>query len=183
MKKSFLTSFSFLFSLSLIVLSGCDSSSESFEKNTNHVTIDMGGDIIYNQPTALVADENNPLNHYSRIDTIMVYGYGFEYFHPDSLKNCNLKLIVSGKMRETETITSNIAFSVENIKDSLIFWAMFEAKNYVKEPNKWVNFKDSLIIPASANPVNAKKIKVFSSKGLGKGYFDLDDIKIEVKQE
>jgi hypothetical protein len=182
MKIPFLAALKFVLFISLVIFSGCDSSNESFETNKNSLTIDLGGDLVYDRVSSLVIDETNPLNKYSRVDSVTVYGFGFDYFHPDSLKNCDLKLIITGKIRETESITGNIACSVENTKDSLIFWRMLEAKNYVAEPNKWVSFTDSILIPATSNPANAKKIKLFSSKGLGKGFFDVDNIKIEIKQ-
>jgi hypothetical protein len=171
----------FAFSLSCAFFFSCDN---SFEKEIPvRLGIDMSGDIIQGNSGCLVIDENNPNNRYSRIDSIRIYGFGFDFFLPDSLKNCNLKLMVSGKMRETESITGNIAFSLQNSKDSISFWGMLVAENYVKQANTWVAFKDSLIIPANANVGNSKLLKVFSGKGKGKGFFDVDDLKVELIKE
>ena len=142
----------------------------------------MGGEIIQGGPNNLVIDENNPRNSYSRVDSILIYGYGLSYKMPDSLRDCNLKIILSGKMRETESVTGNIAVALHG-RDSIYFWGSLKASAYITQPNSWVQFKDSVIIEKIVNKTSSEDLRFFSTKPIGKGFFDVDDLKIEIIKE
>ena len=165
-----------VFSLTLIMSCGDD----EFEGPAkNEVNIDLSGEVVQACSGCLITDENNPGNVYGRIDSISKYGFGMYYTLPDSLKDCDLKLIMSGKMRETENITGYIAIAVHSV-DSIYFWGNLFSSQHVKEINKWIEFKDSINIPKSANTSASRTLKVFQFKEKGKGYFDLDNLNVKI---
>lgn len=165
-----------VFSIALITSCG-DDEFESPAKN--EVSIDLGGEVVQSCTGCLITDENNPSNAYGRIDSVSKYGHGMYYALPDSLKDCGLKLILSGKIRETEYPTGYIAIAVHSV-DSIYFWGHLFTSQYVKESNKWIDFKDSVNIPKSANTSASRTLKVFQFKEKGRGYFDLDNLNVKI---
>jgi hypothetical protein len=164
-----------------ILLLGCDSGNE-FENNANSsVELNLSGEIIQMSPNSLIVDENSS-NMYSRMDSIVQYGFGAAYSLPDSLKDCNLKLLISGRMRETESITGYLAISLNN-KDSILYWGNVMANKYIQQINTWVQFKDSVFIPKTNNKSSTQFLKIFSRKYDGKGYYDVDDLIVKIIRE
>lgn len=167
----------------LVVLSGCDSGNE-FESNAYaKVKIDLGGEMLQIGNQFLVVDENNPLNKYSRIDSTLIYGYGVAHLIPDSLKDSDLKIVVSGKMRESDVIKGSIAVTITDMKDSSLLWTEIPASKFVKAANAWTSFKDSLVVYKVQNTLSAKALKIFPFKNRGKGTFDVDDLQITIIKE
>ena len=115
----------FLFTTALVASSflfmRCDSGEEFENATQNSVDINLSGELIQGSQNMLVVDETNPSNSYSRVDSITQYGFGTQFNLPDSLKDCGLKLVVSGKMRETESITGYIAIALHG-KDTMHYW-------------------------------------------------------------
>jgi hypothetical protein len=171
------------FSIVGLMLSACESES-SFESSgkVNYI-LDLTGESLQINQHCLVMDENDPNNKFSRIDSVNVYGYGMMQRLPDSLKSCNLKLIISGKMRETESITGNIAISLVNPDNSIAYFGVINSDKYVTAANTWVVFKDSMNITSDRNSATVKDLKIFSGKGLGKGFFDVDDLTVQIIKE
>ncbi len=159
------------------------SCSDDFEEPVkNSVNIDLSGELTMGGPNSLITDENDPSNKYSRVDSIAQYGYGAGYTIPDSLKDCDLKLVISGKMRETENITGYIAIALHG-KDSIYFWGNVFGYVHVKQLNTWTNFIDSLIIPKSSNKPSSQNIKIFPFKQTGKGYYDVDNLLVKITRQ
>jgi hypothetical protein len=165
----------------MIGFGSCESSGNFENKSANSVSIDMGGEMILGNLERFVVDEANPNNKFSRVDSIQIFGVLMDYFIPDSLKDTDLTLVFTGKMRETGSITSNISVGLTDMKDSLTAWQIILAADHVEETNKWTEFKDSINIPASANGINSKRLRIHPSKEKGAGFFDVDDLKIEIK--
>ena len=163
------------------ILSSCESEFENSPKN--EVVFYLSGEVLQGQPGQLVIDENNPSNRYSRIDSVSVYGIGVDYFLPDSIKNGNLKIVISGKIRESESINSSIAISLHGSADSIYYWGELYSGNYIKQLNNWVNIKDSVIIEQKANNERSKNLQIFSRKVKGKGFFDVDDLTVKITRE
>lgn len=168
-----LFAFSFLFTR-------CDSGDEFESNNKAKVTIDLSGEITQCSPACLLIDENNPSNKYVRIDSITQYGLGTDYLLPDSLKDCDLKIIASGKMRESATFKGCIAFNLFNNRDSLLQWTIIKSETYVHHLNSWIPFKDSIIIGKDVNKMSAKTLRIFSFKNAGAGTFDVDDLRLDI---
>ncbi len=162
----------------------CDSDDE-FESNQRaSVKIDMGGELIQcAAPPCLLVDENNPSNRYIRIDSVSQYGLGIDYLLPDSLKDCNLKIIASGKMRESSSFKGCVAFNLTNNRDSILSFVIIKSETHVKHFNSWINFKDSLLIFKGANSMSAKTLRIFPYKNSGNGTFDIDNLVIEIIRE
>jgi hypothetical protein len=164
---------------SVLTLAACDSGDEFENQNNAAVNIDLSGEMSYACPNCLVIDENDPGNYYGRIDSVSQYGFGIYYTLPDSLKDCNLKLIFTGKMRETESRTGYLAIALHS-NDSINYWGYVFSEYHVKEFNKWVDFKDSVVISKQANKISSRLLKVFQYKVAGKGYFDVDQLNIKI---
>lgn len=165
-----------VFSLTLIISCGDD----EFEKvSSEEVDINLGGEVAYACPNCLVVDENDPANFYSRIDSVSQYGFGTYYTLPDSLKDCALKLILTGKIRETESITGSIAVALHS-KDSILFWSQIKVNQHLTEKNKWANFKDSIMIPKQSNTSLSNLLKVFQFKTIGSGFYDIDNLNVKI---
>ena len=160
----------------------CDSGDEFENATKSSVELNLSGEITQLSPSALVIDESNPSNVYSRVDSIVQYGFGTAYTIPDSLKDCNLKLVVSGKMRETENSTGYIAFALHG-KDSIYFWGNVFSYVHIKQINTWTPFKDSVVITKSANKPSSQLLKIFAFKQTGKGYYDVDDLVVKITRE
>lgn len=169
--------------IGVLLFFGCDSENEFEINNKVSVKIDLTGELTQYVPSCLVIDENNPSNRYIRIDSALVFGFGFSYIIPDSLKDSDLKIIASGKMRESDNFKGSVAITLSNTKDSTLFWDALKSENHLKELNKWVPFKDSTIIYKQTNNSSAKTLKAFTFKNQGKGTFDVDDLIIEIVRE
>lgn len=184
MKTNSKTTF-FIAGLSLItafLFTQCDSGDEFEETVKASTIIDLSGELTMGGPNSLVIDESNPANMYSRVDSIGQYGYGASFTIPDSLKDCNLKLVISGKMRETENITGYIAVALHG-KDSIYFWGNVFGYIHVKQPNTWTTFKDSVFISKAANKPSAQSLRIFPFKQTGKGYYDVDNLLVKITRE
>ncbi|MBL7895815.1 MAG: hypothetical protein JNK50_11035 [Bacteroidia bacterium] len=170
-----------LTTLAFFILSGCEEESISFEEDyTASISLYANGEATNISDYCLVIDETNPANRYSRVDSIKVYGYGIDFILPDSLKESDLTLIVSGKWRETESITGNIAISIQNNTDSIMFFNTLNAKDFITSTNTWYTFTDTFYINKTQNSTIAKRLRVFSGKPNGKGFLDVDDLKINI---
>lgn len=161
--------------------SRCDSGDEFENTSKASVNIDISGEITQGGQSLLVIDENNPSNMYSRVDSAIQYGYGIAYSLPDSLKDCDLKIVFSGKMRETESSTGYIAVALHG-KDTIYFWGGIYAKIHVPQLNTWTPFKDSLLIEKAKNTPASMLLKIFAIKQTGKGYYDVDDLQVKISR-
>jgi hypothetical protein len=162
----------------------CDSGDEFESDKRVSIKIDMGGELMQcAAPPCLLIDENNPSNRYIRIDSVVQYGLGMDYLLPDSLKDSNLKIIVSGKMRESINYKGCIAFNLTNSKDSVLSFIIVKSETYVKHLNTWISFKDSLSISKGVNNMTAKNLRIFPYKNSGAGTFDVDNLVIEIIRE
>lgn len=171
----------FFATILVLNLSSCEHETPSFEEDFSaNISLFANGEVSAISGHCLVVDETNPSNMYGRVDSIKIYGYGIEYVLPDSIKESDLTLIISGKWRETESITGNVAIGLHNIKDSILYFNTLNAKDYINALNKWVPFADTFYISKSQNNANAKLIRVFSGKPNGKGFLDVDDLKITI---
>lgn len=181
--------FKHIFCLSAAVLASsflfvrCDSGDEFESDKKVKVKIDLGGEITQCAPQCVVVDENNPSNRYIRIDSVIQYGLGTDYMLPDSLKDCNLKIIASGRMRESDNFKGCIAFNLINNRDSLLLWTIIKSETHVRHLKSWINFKDSLVISKEVNKMSARTFRVFPYKNGGSGTFDIDNLVIEIIKE
>lgn len=185
MKMNFKTTYFIAFSAIIVTFffSQCNVDNE-FENNKRaSIRIDLGGEITQYVPSCLVIDENNPSNRYIRIDSTIVFGFGFSFIIPDSLKDSDLKIIATGKMRESDNYKGCVAITLSNAKDSTLYWETLKSENHVTETNKWFVFRDSTMIYKQTNNLSAKTLKAFTFKNSGKGTFDVDDLVIEIVRE
>ena len=167
----------------IVVFSKCEADDGyEFDKKLS-VKIYLTGEVNQYIPPCLVIDENNPSNRYIRVDSVLAFGFGTEFVLPDSLKNSNLKIVASGKMRESDNFKGCIVMSLSNTKDSTLFWGDLKSEKHVKQFNTWVPFKDSITIDKQINSSSAKTLRVFPYKNNGKGTFDIDDLVIEIIRE
>jgi hypothetical protein len=170
-----------LVALSLL-FTRCDSGDEFENTVKNSVNFDLSGEILQGAQNTLIIDEANPANSYIHVDSVGQYGFGMHYNLPDSLKDCNLKLVLSGKMRETESVTGYIAIALHG-KDTMLYWGNVFGYIHIKQPNTWFDFKDSVIIPRAANLPSSLFLKVFPFKQTGKGFYDVDNLTIKITRE
>lgn len=173
-------SVTFLLLLSVVFFFSCSDDFEEPAKNS--VNIDMSGELTLGSPASLIIDETNPSNYYSRVDSISQYGYGSGFILPDSLKDCDLKIVISGKMRETESVTGYVAIALHG-RDSIYFWGNVFGYVHIKQVNSWFHFKDSLLIPKAANKPSSQYLKIFPFKQIGKGYYDVDEMNVKISRE
>lgn len=159
----------------------CDSGDEFENSQKNEIKVDLSGEITQLCANTLVIDENNPSNMYARVDSAVQYSYGMAYSLPDSLKDCTLKIVLSGKMRETESPTGYLAIALHG-RDTMLFWGNIYSKVHVPQLNAWTPFKDSVLIEKTANKPSAHVLKVFAIKQTGKGYYDVDDLQVKISR-
>lgn len=161
----------------------CDSGDEFESDKKVKVKIDLSGEITQCAPACVVVDENNPSNKYIRIDSVIQYGLGTDYLLPDSLKDCDLKIIASGRMRESDNFKGCIAFNLINNKDSMLIWTIIKSETHVRHLKSWIDFKDSIIISKDINKMSSRVFRVFPYKNGGSGTFDVDNLVIEIIKE
>lgn len=166
-----------LFAISLLTFA-CNN--DPLESNNGKINFDLTGEVLQGGHNCLVHDESDPNNKYIRIDSTVVYGFGITYLIPDSIKDSDIKLIINGKMRESDNNNGSIAISINDFKDSLVYWTQLSSTNYIRVLNNWGEFRDSLIIPKSINNSKTKVLKIFPFKNRGKGTYDVDDLVIEL---
>ena len=168
--------------VSSFLFTRCDSGDEFEGSVKTPVELNLSGELTPACQNCLIIDENNPSNMYSRVDSIGQYGYGTAYTLPDSLKDCALKIILTGKMRETESASGYIAIALHG-RDTIYYWGNIFSSLHVKELNKWTEFKDSAFIDKSVNNPSSLQLKIFSFKQVGKGYYDVDDLMVKITRE
>jgi hypothetical protein len=130
-----------------------------------------------------VQDETNPNNFYSKVDTLVKYGYGYKIVLPDSLKEKTLKVIITADVKETEMVTGEFVVSINEPNMSTLFWGNKAANSQIKEVNIWKPFKDSVVIGADKNPKKISHLYIFNTKLSGGGAFCVDNFKVKVIKE
>ncbi|MES2565284.1 MAG: hypothetical protein V4565_00355 [Bacteroidota bacterium] len=145
--------------------------------------LDLSGEMMQVNTQTVIQDPSNQSNYYSQVDSLVKYGYGYKIVLPDSLIGKAMKVVLSAKVKETESITGELNISINEPNMSTLFWGFTEAKKSVKVANNWIAIKDSVIIPANQNNKKGSALFIFSSKPTGKGFFCVDNFKIKITQE
>lgn len=182
MKIHIIRPFYFLSFLILTVFTNCNQTDDFETEQSKTLTLDLSGE-MFQLSTNTLTREGASSNYFSRVDSITIYGFGVQQVIPDSLKNFDLKFIFSGKMRNTESTNGYISLSLYNSKDSILIWDDIVAEKHIAQLNTWTPFKDSLIIKQAYNNYTAEYVRIFTRKILGKGFFEVDDLKVEIIKE
>lgn len=164
----------------LTVLFGC---AKEVKKNALELDLDLTGELMQVNTQSVVQDETNPNNNYSKIDTLIKYGYGYKITLPDSLKEKTIKVIISAEVKETEVVTGEFVVSINEPNMNTLFWGNKAASAQLKELNVWKPFKDSVIIGADKNPKKNSHLYIFNTKLSGGGAFCVDNFKVKVIKE
>ncbi|NTW31917.1 MAG: hypothetical protein HGB12_04725 [Bacteroidetes bacterium] len=113
--------------------------------------------------------------YFSRTNSNNPYGLGYGTVIPSQLTGKNFWLHTNCYCRtDISDISSSIVISVTR-GDSTIFWKGITIKNKLNNLNKWIQIKDSVLLPASL-PADSKISIYLWSYGIGNT--DIDDFKI-----
>lgn len=119
----------------------------------------------------------------SRADSGVNFGFSYVYLIPDSLIGSNLTLDVDAWVR-TGDLNNNCELIVSAFTgDSLLLWQGCGVKSFIKAPNEWTNINSSIKITPLITGNPGVKIKVLAHNVDAKSYFDIDDLKINLREE
>lgn len=147
------------------------------------VNLDLSCEVQQVNTQTVIQDPGNQMNYISSVDSTVKYGFGYKLIIPDSLKGSNLKIVYSGSIKETESLTGEIVFSVHEQNMNTLFWGTQNSGKITNEIGKWVDFKDSLMIFSDKNPRNAAFLFVFNQKLSGKGSLCVDNLNVKIFKE
>lgn len=117
--------------------------------------------------------------YYSAVDSINKFGIGYAYVIPDSLKNKEIMMYVSARIREKELpMEGGIAMTLSS-DDQNRFWKMIKADKQIAD--QWIEVKDSVLLRPDKLKGNYVEFGVFAYKESGKDFLDADNIEIKYK--
>ena len=161
----------------LTVLFGC---AKEEKKKAFEMDLNLTGEMLQVNTQTVIQDEANANNFYSKVDSISKYGYGYKLILPDSLKESNLKVILTADVKETESTTGELDISINESNMNTLFWGFSPMNKHIKQLNTWTSIKDSVLIPADKNKKSGSSLFIFSSKQIGKGAFCVDNFKVKI---
>lgn len=169
-----------VYAAALAVLFGCakEEKQKGFEIN-----LDLTGEIVQVNSQTVIQDETNSNNYYSKVDSLSKYGFGYKIVLPDSLKEQNLKIVISAEVKETESITGEFIISINEPNMSNIYWGNRVVSGQLKDLNTWRSFKDSITINSTQNPKKNSSLYIFNSKFSGGGAFCVDNFKVKILKQ
>lgn len=153
------------------------------EEDKKSLELDLSGEMMQVNTQTVIQDPSNTSNYYSQVDSLVKYGYGYKIILPDSLIGKAMKVVMSAKVKETESITGEMDVSINEPNMNTLFWGFTQASKSIKVSNNWTSLKDSVMIPADKNNIKGSALFIFSSKQTGKGFFCVDNLKIKITQE
>ncbi len=161
----------------LTVLLGC---SKEEKKKPFEIDLNLTGELMQVNTSSVIQDETNPNNYYSKVDSLVKYGYGYKFVLPDSLKERDLKIVISADVKETEMITGEFVISMNEPDMSVLFWGNMPVTSQLKDLNVWKPYKDSVVIGAAKNPKKNSHLYIFNTKFTGAGTFGVDNFKVKI---
>lgn len=118
---------------------------------------------------------------FSRADINNTYGIGYTYALPDSLQNDTISVNINAWVRKGDlTNSGEIVVSVGN-KDSVFLWLPCSAKDVISNVNQWSQLERVINLPLNVTSREGLFITVMSTNLDGKSFFDVDDLRFEVK--
>lgn len=150
--------------------------SEKFQKiETLKITFEDGTFFTGNR----LPDSEKKGNYFSKISHEIPYGGGLYYKIPDSLLNKDIKVIINSKLRTNESFTYGHLFAVTlNSTDQQLFWSQIDLDPHISQKNKWIEMKDSTLIPSSKNNKMGAEIRVFGFNASKKSYMEYDHLEV-----
>lgn len=120
-------------------------------------------------------------SYFSRADSVNIYGVGMTYNIPDSLieKTIRIKLNTWVRVGDKES-DKKYAFSLEDGKGNSIDWVQLDFRDYVDEPNEWINVVDSVLFPGVLIDMPGMIIKMYSYNSSAKSTLDCDDLELSL---
>jgi hypothetical protein len=161
----------------LTVLFGC---AKEEKKKPFEMDLNLTGEMLQVNTQTVIQDEANANNFYSKVDSIVKYGYGYKLILPDSLKETNLKVIISADVKETESISGEFVISINEPNMNNLYWGNRPVAVYLKDLNIWKPYKDSIIIGSNQNPKKNSHLYIFNTKFSGGGSFCVDNFKVKI---
>lgn len=161
----------------LTVLFGC---AKEEKKKAFEIDLDLTGEMMQVNTQTVIQDEANANNYYSKVDSLTKYGYGYKIVLPDSLKEKNLKVIISADVKETEAVTGEFIISINEPNMNNLYWGNRMVAAQLKDLNIWKPYKDSIIIGSNQNPKKNSHLYIFNSKFTGGGVFCVDNFKVKI---
>lgn len=126
---------------------------------------------------------------FSRADSTNIYGVGMVYNISDSLIEKTIRVKINTWVRVGDVVSDKkYAFSLEDGKGNCMDWVQVDFRDYVDEPNEWVNVVDSVLFPGVLIDMPGMIIKMYSYNSSAKSTLDCDDVelsfyKVEKKQK
>ncbi|MBA4239245.1 MAG: hypothetical protein C0448_00860 [Sphingobacteriaceae bacterium] len=116
---------------------------------------------------------------FSRADSTNIYGVGMIYNIPDSLIAKTIRVKFNAWVRIGDiTSDKKYAFSLEDGKGTCMEWVQIDFRDYIEEPNEWVNVIDSVLFPAVFIEMPGMIIKTYSYNSSAKSTLDCDDVEL-----
>ncbi len=142
--------------------------------------INMDSKAINTEKTAREGNAHSG-KFYASVDSISVYNAGYVFIIPDSLKNKNMTVYVSGWVREAQApLNGEIILSLSTSKGN-VSWNSINKQTQPYNGGEWVQFSDSISYPSQKLQDAYTEIGVFGMKTKGSDAFDMDDLQIKYK--
>lgn len=169
--------------LGFLGFSSCEQEEELLGENFSFTQVfDMDNGITNTLSYKEGADAHSG-KWFSRTDSAVNFGFAYTYILPDSMMGRTVDLSAEGWVR-TGDLSNNCELVVSvTTPDSVYIWVGCGVKNAIKNPNEWTyvntNFRVGQEITSNPN----LKFTILAHNVDAKSYFDVDDVKLCIKEE
>jgi hypothetical protein len=164
----------------LVGITSC-SDEESEKIPFRHVEILDMDHGVFNVNTIIEGNDAHSGWKYSHTDSINIYGIGYTYSIPDSLRQDTLTLNVKAWVRKGDlNDNGDIVVSISN-KDSVLLWTGCNAKEFVSAPNVWSQVDRTFNLPINLTSREDVYINIMSFNSGSRKAFDVDDLIFDIK--
>lgn len=169
--------------LIFFVFSSCEQEEELLSQNFSYTQVFDMDNGVTNTTSYIEGNNAHSGKWFSRTDSSVNFGFGYSYILPDSLMGRAVDLSVEGWVR-TGDIKNNCELVISvSTPDSLYIWVGCDVKNAIKNPNEWTFVSNSFRVGPEITSKPNLKFTILAHNVDAKSYFDVDDVKLSIKEE
>ncbi len=165
----------------LVILIACACHKNSV---TERLTIVNKGVLDFEEEDVYIRKNDGAVTgkYYVRIDSTNVYGKGYSYQLPDSLKKQNIRVSLSFCAKlEKKRFGQSVVVALQG-RGQNYFWGAIDLGPLSYKKDKWFLVKDSIQFYFDPPDTNKCVIQVFGYDPYKFSALALDDLKIEIKK-
>jgi len=169
--------------LAFLGFASCEQEEELLSQNFSLTQVFDMDNGITNTTSYKEGNDAHSGKWFSRTDSAINFGFGYSYILPDSLMGRALDLSVEGWVR-TGDVKNNCELVISvSTQDSLYIWVGCGVKNAIKNANQWTLVSNNFRIGQEITSKPNLKITVLAHNVDAKSFFDVDDVKLSIKEE